>query len=282
MFAKVQIMTFGKISFLITVIILIITSFAHAQDEETLLLEEIRNAYNQLNYTEASIKANSALDHYERFTPAQLTEIHKILALIYYSQNNTVEARKHFESALDLTPDLELDPLFISPKILNFFDQIKKERGQKLKQSSNASTEVRYVLVEDRRPSAALRSMILPGWGQLYKGDNTKGKVLIALWSAGLIGSVATHLARQNAEDKYLSETDPEKIQSRFNTFNTFHKIRNNLILFSAGVWIYSYIDAILKEVRPRKVEVSHSEKTFFIFPSISSNYAYINFIVNF
>ncbi|MFQ6114418.1 MAG: tetratricopeptide repeat protein [bacterium] len=270
-----------KIVYVIIFFTLNIPTLALTQGKNTKLLEEIRNAYNQLDFTEAEIKAKSALDDYQRFSPAQLTEIHKILALIYYSQNNTAEARQHFENALSLTPDLKLDPLFVSPKILDFFAQIKRDRERPLEGHSSAQAEVRYVLVQDRRPSAALRSMILPGWGQLYKGDKTKGKVLISLWSVGLIGSVITHLARENAEDKYVSETNPAKIESRYSTFNTFHKLRNSLLIFSAGVWLYSYVDAIAKE-RPHRTETSNSEKALIIFPSISPRCAYVNFIMNF
>ncbi|MFQ5825350.1 MAG: tetratricopeptide repeat protein [bacterium] len=270
-----------KVVYLISILILYLPTFALTQNKDAELLEEMRNAYHQLDFTEAEIKAKSALNNYQRFSAEQLTEIHKILALIYYSQNQIDEARQHFKAALSLTPDLNLDPLFVSPKIIDFYNQIKEERRLTVKNNSNAKAEVRYVLVQDPRPAAALRSMILPGWGQLYKGEKTKGRLLMALWGVGITGSVISHLAREQAKDKYLSETNPAKIESRYNTFNNFHKLRNNLVIFSAGVWVYSYIDSILKE-RPHKIEKSASKKALVIFPSISPDYAQVNFIMTF
>lgn len=271
----------NKTAFLVLFFILIKSTSVFSQGTEDKLLEEIRDAYNQLNYTEAVIKAKMALQNYERFNSAQLTEIHKILALIFFSQNESEKARIHFENALSLTPELILDSLFVSPKILDFFNRVKEEREQKLEKESNPKSEIRYVLVQDPRASAALRSMILPGWGQLFKGEKTKGKVLLSLWSLGIVGSVVSHLARERAEDKYLSETNPAKIESRYNTFNTYHKLRNNLILFSAVIWIYSYFDAVLKG-RPLHIESSSSKNAFLIFPSISSQQTKVSFILNF
>lgn len=274
-------LSFKKIVYVITIFILYIPTCALTQNKDTALLEEIRNAYNQLDFTESEIKAKSALHNYQRFSPAQLTEIHKILALIYYSQNKTDEARQHFENALALTPDLKLDPLFVSPKILDFYNQIKEEWKLRIKNSSDAKTEVRYVLVQDSRPAAALRSMLLPGWGQLYKGEKTKGRLLVALWGVGVAGSVISHVAREHAQDKYLSETNAAKIESRYNTFNNLHKLRNNLLIFSAGIWVYSYVDSILRERSP-KTETSASKKVLLVIPSISLDQAHVSFIMNF
>ncbi|MCH7755947.1 tetratricopeptide repeat protein, partial [candidate division KSB1 bacterium] len=160
----------------LTFMILLIAFFnfpqaAYAQTSSTTLLQEIQKAYNELNYTEAEIKARSALENYQDFTSSQLTEVHKTLALIYYSQNKPTESRRQFEVALSLNPELKLDPLFVSPKILEFYDLIKAEWQLSKQQNNDIQNEIRYVLVNDPRPSAALRSMILPGWGQVYKSE---------------------------------------------------------------------------------------------------------------
>lgn len=223
-----------------------IVSVLYAQENNTTaLLHEIEQAYQSLNFTEAKIKAEAALKDYDRFKVAELTEIHKILGLIYFSQNRRPEARAEFENALSLNPALELDPMMVSPKIMEFFRQVKEDLTAQ--QNSDVTPRVRYILVSDPRPAAAMRSMVLPGWGQLYKGEKQKGIVLMSLWTAGAVGSVITHIVRQNAQGDYLSATSPDQIEARFDRFSTFHKLRNNLVLFSAGVWLFSYFDAILK-----------------------------------
>jgi tetratricopeptide (TPR) repeat protein len=239
---------------------------ASAQDYQAQLLSEIQKAYEQLNYPEAEIKAKAALNEYQRFSPAQLTEIHKVLGIVYFSQNDSLQSRRHFQQALSINEDLKLDPVYVSPKILEFFEQIKGDPRTNNGDDIQRKPELRYVLVQDRRPAAALRSMLLPGWGQIYKGEKRKGLALSTLWGVGIAGAVAFHLARANAEDNYLAEVDPEKIEGRFNTFNRFHKLRNGFLLFSTGVWLYSYIDAFLKR-SPSAVAGSD----FSILPSLST-----------
>jgi len=96
-----------------------------------------------------------------------------------------------------------------------------------------------------------MRSLLVPGWGQLYKGQPTKGWLLVGLWGTTASGTVLVHLTRDRAEDDYLGETDPDRIADRFDTFNRWHKVRNNLALAAGLVWAYSYVDALLFHTRP-------------------------------
>lgn len=251
----------------------LLISVVLGQDQnDTALLREIEQAYNELNFTEAEIKAETALENHERFNADELTQIHKILGLIYFSQNREAEARTEFENALSLNSELELDPLMVSPKIMEFFKQVKTD-FIKEQENTDAASRVRYVLVSDSRPAAAMRSMVLPGWGQLYKEEKRKGIVLMSLWTAGVVGSVVTHIARNDARDDYLAARNPDEIESRFDRFDTFHKLRNNLVLFSAGVWLFSYFDAILKE-QPGKP----TKRPFSVSPAISYDRAGLMF----
>ncbi|MFQ5638971.1 MAG: hypothetical protein ACE5IR_13385 [bacterium] len=263
--------------------ILLLFTLASAQTNSSLLLQEIQTAYNELNYSEVEIKAKAALKKFRQFTSPQLVEIHKILGLVYFSQNKPSEAQIQFESALSITPDLTLDPLYVSPKILEFYNQIKKEWILRQNQSTNdrPKSEVRYILVQDPRPAAALRSMILPGWGQSYKGEKNKGFLFASLWSVGILSSLVTHLARGNAEDRYLSETDPARIQSEYDKFNKLNKLRNNLLFFSAGVWVYSYLDAILSR-GPRKNRLPQNRRAFLVLPAASPKQAHLTILIKF
>jgi len=252
---------------------------AHAQDFESRLLAEIQKAYEEFNYPEAEIKANTALSEDHKFTANQLTEIYKILGLIAFTQNRREEAARHFESALTLAPELQLDKMMVSPKILEFFEEIRAQ-FQSPKISANKDLgkgSIRYVLVKDKRSAAAFRSMLFPGWGQLYKEDRMKGIFFMSAWSVGAIATIATHIARSNAEDRYLAETDPLRVSARFDTFNRLHKLRNSLALFSAAVWIASYFDALLTQPK-----TTPSTSAFQIFPSTTDGIASLNVTVTF
>lgn len=218
-----------------------------AQSGSEALVAEIREAYRDFDYDEAEAKGEVALRRYSDFTVAQLTEIHTVLGLVAYDQGDLGESRRQFISALQLTPDVQLDPLLISPKIIEFVESIRAERS--LVGTTNPDAPPRYVILRDRRTDAALRSMLWPGWGQFYKGHTMKGWIISASFGAAAVGAFGAHLKRRDAKQAYES-ADPPFVQDRYHTFNRWHKARNALIQGAGLVWAVGYIDALLTGAR--------------------------------
>lgn len=219
---------------------------AAAQTGGAELVAEIQEAYRQFDYEEADRKGRDALRRYSDFTIEQLTDIHTLLGLVAYNRGDLSETRRQFISALQLTPDLALDPLLISPKIVEFFDEIKSDLV-----ASDASLQgapARYVLLRDPRPDAAVRSMVAPGWGQFYKGHTTKGWIVSGLFGASAAGAIAAHIQRGNARAAYEGEADPNLVQDRYDVFNRWHKARDGLIQGAVLVWWAGYVDALLTD----------------------------------
>ncbi len=206
------------------------------------LIEAMRDAYERLEYGTAERRAREALTSFDALSADQLVEVHTTLGLILFARNEPLEARTQFEAALSLDPRLVLDPLFVSPKTLEFFDEVKAGFAQ----DGGALREpvVRYVQVRDPRPAATVRSLAVPGWGQLYKGERAKGWVLVGLWGATAAGAVTAHILRSQAQDDYLAATDPAEIADRYDTFNTWHRTRSALALGATAVWAYAVFDA--------------------------------------
>ena len=239
-------------------------------------VEAMWDAYQQLDYASAADSARTALDTFEAYSRDELAQIHTILGLIEYSQNQPQDARDQFTAALSLNPNLTLDPLMVSPKILTFFEEVQAEFRHMRGDEESASDAVRYVIVEDRRSEAALRSMVLPGWGQIHKGDRTKGRVLLGLWGTLVGSTAAAHLLRANAERDYDAATTPAEALDRYDTFNTWHQTRNALLLGAATVWAYSYIDALVTG------GASPERNTFFVAPTFSSGQMHISLRLQF
>lgn len=208
------------------------------------VLADLQDAYSRFEYEKVLREGTAALERYSEFTVDQLAEIHTILALAAYNQNDRRESRRHFISALQLKPDLSLDPLLVSPKILEFFEEIESEDTSTQHERHNAP--VRYVIVPDRRTDAALRSMILPGWGQFYKGHSTKGWILATSFAAAAGGAVFSNHKRNAAEEAYLVESSPDLVASRYDTFNRWHRARGGLLQAAAVVWAAGFVDALL------------------------------------
>lgn len=266
----------------IITIILLGMSLPSLSQDKSAIVESIWQAYNQLDYDQATSKAQAALKNYQGLTPEQITELHEVLAFIYFSEDKLSLSRQHFESAISLTPSLELDSLYVSPIIINFFNQLKHERDLKQSESENATSTVRYLVIRDPRPPAVIRSLVLPGWGQLYKGEKSKGIVFSGLWGLGVIGSVVAHFGREGAHNRYLSATGQSEFDSRYDTFKTWHKARNSLLLFSAGVWAVTFADALLtgKPTEPNAMDAR--SKPLSVLPAISPQSARITFAVAF
>ncbi|MDX1739778.1 MAG: hypothetical protein R3178_00730 [Rhodothermales bacterium] len=207
---------------------------------------DVRVAYEELDFDLALARADSIIASESGYTPDELVEVHTIAALVHIARNQPSAARPHFVSALSIDPDLELNPASASPQALELFRSVQSDlrTGRALE----ASSAIRYLRVYDPRPAAAYRSMLVPGWGQLYKGQRTKGYVFLGLWAATAAGTVTAHIVRHDREQAYLDETEPSNVPSRYDEFNRWHRIRNNLAIAAAATWVVSYLDALIFE----------------------------------
>lgn len=218
------------------------------------LLTQMRQAYEQLDYQRVQDRAAAVLASTDSLSPEQLIEVHTVLGVVGYSTGNEAEARRQFEAVLDIAPELLLDSAKYSPKILDFFEDVKSDRNRAAVPVD--SVEVRYVSLQDPIPAAAVRSLILPGWGQIYKGQRTKGGVFIGLWgtaATGLIASEIVYIHYARAYDKALTTEDSIRLYDRK---NTWFKVRNIVGLGAAAVWLYSYLDTVLWQVPPVSVQL--------------------------
>lgn len=219
-------------------------AFAQPAGDASGLLGAMRDAYERLDYETAERRAREVLDAYGAFSADQLVEVHTLLGLILYARNEPLEAREQFQAALSLAPSLQLDPLLVSPKTMEFFEGVRTEF--EAEGGAARPPVVRYVRVRDPRPAATLRSLVLPGWGQIHKGERVKGWALVGLWGATASGAVTAHVFRAAARTDYLDATNPDEIAERYDTFNAWHRTRNALALSAAVVWAYAAFDALV------------------------------------
>jgi len=227
--------------------LLIIVPSVHPANAQTApSVEDLWDAYQQLDYEAATDAASIALRRPEQYSVGELAEIHTILGLIRYSRNDEAEARSEFISALSLDPDLQLDSLLVSPKILRFVDDVRAELDQPREDPTAPSSSVRYVVVEDPRAEAALRSMLVPGWGQLHKGERRKGLVLLGTWSASVAGATITFFGRRDARRAYEDADTVDEALDRYDPYNRWHQAHQAVLIGMAGVWLFGYVDALL------------------------------------
>lgn len=213
-----------------------------AQQTNEEVIEDIKSAYENLDFPVAEARIESALASFEKFTPNELSEIYRIAALIRFADNDQDGARRQLALALQVNPELKLSTRENPPAIITLYEALLEERSAQ----TAPPTEIRYLVVQDPRPAAVVRSMLVPGWGQLYKKQKKKGIILVSAWGVTSAGTLLAHIKRRQAEDDYLASANLAEINDRYPAFDRWHKVRNNLIVAAAGIWLYSYIDALI------------------------------------
>ena len=252
------------ISSILSLTMLLLVVPAKAQDRSNSeLINEIRQAYERIDFEVAEVRIQEALVGFDQFSPEELSQIHFYSALIHYARGDAPKAESEVLIALQLYPEFSADPLLTPPGLQEIVRATRATLPEETPATLN-SADIRYLVLEDRRPSAAMRSMLVPGWGQVYKGDRRKGHMLIIAWGTTAGGAITTHFLRQDAERRYLDANTQEEIFERFDAFDRWHKVRNNLFLAASAVWLYSYIDALLL---PSPARLNQNRTSFQAFP---------------
>lgn len=211
--------------------------------------QQLLQAYQQLDYKLAEKIGREIVADYGAYTPIELLETHKILGVIAFIDGYFQEARVQFEQALSIDRATQLDSEIVSPKIIQFFNDLKSKYVSAPRSTADEPpVNYRYLLIPDPRPAAAWRSLLLPGWGQFYKRDLPKGYIVAtAAATAGLTTGIF-HVLQKQAHSRYLQASQPDQIEKNYKRYNQFYKIRNNAALMTGGVWLYAFLDALLCE----------------------------------
>src|ERR1041384_837373 len=208
---------------MITLLVAMTLTLAQAEDTEARAAVEAMNraraTYEYGDYPQAS-KLLSQLVETGRFESATLrAEPYRLLGFAVFSQGRRGESYSAFLEYLYLDPDAELDPFFVPPAAVSFFDSVKKEAEPKLaplraqkraeqeaqKRAAAEEAERRKQREEDEQrrklmelqPNIERRvvqhefwvTMMPFGIGQLQNGDRSLG---IALATAQVVSGAAS------------------------------------------------------------------------------------------
>jgi tetratricopeptide (TPR) repeat protein len=212
---------------------------AIAQDEAA-LIDRAYQLYDQGNFEEAEFTALRALMSKSELDNVDRARLYRILGFTYVVLGENEKAQRQFISWLEIDPLAKLDPLYISPKIINVFNEAK-EAYEEMK------AQAEPVGIEDLQSqvNAFQRSMLYPGLGQISRGQNFKGYSLVALETIFLGAFVYCQLNYDSAKDDYLNETDTAKMQSLYDDYNLFYKGRYTSLILAGAVYLYSLFDVV-------------------------------------
>ncbi|MFA3783602.1 hypothetical protein ABRY23_11125 [Melioribacteraceae bacterium 4301-Me] len=213
-----------------------------------------------------------------------LTEVYEMQAISYYALGDEASAKISFRQLIKINKDYSPDPSKISPKVINFFNDIKNSMAAELQSNSTAKdslshqTSIQTKLPFDYR-SYMLKNIFLPGWGQLSSSQFLKGGIISGA-SLILMGGMISYIIDTNKkQNDYLNETELTLMQLKYENYNKSYKIRNIFIASYLAVWLYSQIDLILFSNNPD--ESTNMPEISAFFKSIPTTEFILNFKIN-
>ena len=96
------------------------------KDENQILLKKGIDSYFKGKYDDAVTEINTALEKGLREKEDRV-KAYRFLAYTHVAKEEKGEAKREFKKALELDPKMELDPVYVSPKIIEVFKEVKGE-----------------------------------------------------------------------------------------------------------------------------------------------------------
>ncbi|HTT70632.1 MAG TPA: tetratricopeptide repeat protein [Anaeromyxobacteraceae bacterium] len=188
-------------------------------------LKRARDRFEFGAYAEAAGTIRAWLADHPDASGDEAIEAYRMLGIAEFKLNDPSQARAAFVSLLSLDPDQTLDPFLFEPKVVEFFDEVKKEhepalaplreRRRALEEQKALAEEARTRLLtaEQARQGAPTKVVRVEkrlymfnwmpfGAGQFQNGQPTKGTVIAAaelVFAAANLGAILYH--NQLAQD---------------------------------------------------------------------------------
>ncbi|MFZ0452930.1 MAG: hypothetical protein WCE54_08135 [Ignavibacteriaceae bacterium] len=218
-------------------------------------LKTLKKQFESFEYQKVINSANKLLAGKDTISKANLKEIYRMKGISHFSINQDDSAKYSFREILKLDSTYSLDSSKTSPKIVAFFNDIKKNfRNEQIeiRKLAEARTDTVYVpqyvrninSEENLKKSIAL-SIIFPGVGHLARGYTVKGWIFTALTAATLGSTIYFTYDTNRRQKDYMNQTQPSLISSKYNSYNSAFKKRNLSIIALAAVWLYTQIDLL-------------------------------------
>jgi hypothetical protein len=207
--------------------------------------------YREFRYQEVIRQAETIIGQKQHLPVREKCEILRFLALSYYVRQDMQGALKNFAEIIALDSHYRLDPITHSPKILAFFEEIRRQKQTtpadiSAKKEENLTNHTTLVQTDSLVKTANLQmalSFILPGSGQLGRNEKTKGWLLLSGNFLLLGGFIYFSAETNRLEDQYLQAIDRSQIATAWEKYNQTYINRNRALAGFLVLWLYTQID---------------------------------------
>jgi tetratricopeptide (TPR) repeat protein len=206
------------------------------------MLMRAKNFYNRGEYEYAIVELENALQYLKQLEQVDQVEAYKYLAFSYVAFGQQDKAKEQFRKVLMLDPAHELDPTTVSPKIIKVFEEVKAEMAAVMPEEPVVTEPAEPERVEPRPvPSSGFPYCCVPGWGQMRRGQGSKGMRFMVAGGTTLLASLVALGIRDARHQEYLDiEThDPDELSEAYDAYKTWHNI--SAISMTAFLAVYAY-----------------------------------------
>lgn len=191
--------------------------------------------------SEAEHLALKTLSKPEKLTNSQKFSLYRILAFCSIANDDEEGGERYFTSALLHDPNMAPDPLLWSPKIRRVFDRAKvayralQEDVNKAQLSQEADFSRR----------ASLKSLYMPGSGQLMKGQKVKGYTTGLLFWGAASSFIYELNAYPSARSSYYEANSDLDAAVKWKEYRNTQYYVNISGLLTLAIYSYSFFDAL-------------------------------------
>ncbi|WP_456407714.1 hypothetical protein [Caldithrix abyssi] len=202
-----------------------------AQSHIARQIEELEKDFHAFEYNKVLEKGNFLLsDPY--VTKEDSLQILKYMLSSAYALSDTIEAKKIIHKIIKCDANFVLSPVETSPKIIEFFEHVKRQIKQN-KPIVPLKPQIITVVKPASLPLASsMLTLLLPGSGHLHQKFKKKGMMYSGI-SLGMIGGmIYAAIETEKKEDQYLSAKPGADFDRLYDDYNRFYRARN--LLFAA------------------------------------------------
>ncbi len=238
-----------KVRILLFSCLMIQIGFSQSVTEDSLetMLNKAKDYYYTGEYESAIRELENALRYLKQLKHADQVEAYKYLAFSYVAFGDHTTAKTQFKKALALDPGMELDAATVSPKIIKVFEEAKAEMSAApvMEPTEPAAPSEKG---EISGFDATIRSCCVAGWGQIYRGEKSKGTKMMIAYGVTLVSTLGSSIIRENKRDKYMDLylTQPSTaFDDAYEEYKLWHNITLINTLLFLGVHAYNLYDII-------------------------------------
>jgi hypothetical protein len=227
----------------LTILVLLLAAMVRGQSSVDSVFHLVDSLYTSGAFPQAELESRRLLES-EILSDSISLVAEQWVAFALVAQGEPALAREHFTRILRKRPGYQLDPKLTSPKIITVLDETR---------SAFLAAEPRKVdpgaVPEIASPRGiTFRTILFPGWEQLYHRRTTVGTVFLGAGIATLGAGVVLDFVRRSAREDYRAATTPEDIESKYQTYNRASKREGWAFAAFAAVYVLSEIDVFLQD----------------------------------